>query len=134
MRKATLAQPPHFAVTERKGARVTLRADTGAVAHVFVLEDDVIRVLLLTKGTVTAPPSWAIAPGQDDIAEPGRDRMDTAGFAAPPFDLAEQAGHITIATARLRVTIARVDGEAVASQQFADLFKVGSGLGHGRAS
>ncbi|KUR74524.1 glycoside hydrolase family 31 protein [Novosphingobium sp. FSW06-99] len=108
MRKATLAQPPHFAVTERKGARVTLRADTGAVVHVFVLEDDVIRVLLLTKGTVTAPPSWAIAPGQDDIAEPGRDRMDTTGFAAPPFDLAEQAGHITIATARLRVTIARV--------------------------
>ncbi|MGH1560763.1 hypothetical protein ACRAWD_29985 [Caulobacter segnis] len=98
MRKATLAQPPVFALAEGEGPRVTLRADTGAVAHVFVLEEDVIRVLLLADGAPTSPPSWAIAPGQTDIAEPGRDRMAVSGFAAPAFALEEQAGVLVLAT------------------------------------
>ena len=106
MRKATLAQPPCFVLAERAGPCITLHADTGAIAHVFVLEPDVIRVLLLTSGTPTSPPGWAIAPGQTDIAEPGRDRMDTTGFAAPAFELTESEGQVTIATDRLRLDIA----------------------------
>lgn len=105
MRKASLAQPPLFALAERDGPRVILRADTGAVAHLFVLEEDVIRVLLLADGAPTSPPSWAIAPGQTDIAEPGRDRMDVSGFAAPAFALEEQAGVLVLATSRLRLEI-----------------------------
>lgn len=58
--------------------RVTLAADTGAVAHLFVLEEDIARLLLLADGSVTSPRSWAIAPGAADVAEPGRDRMDVA--------------------------------------------------------
>ena len=104
---ARLSHPPLFAVTEQAGPRVTLTADTGAVAHVFVLEEDMIRVLLLAGGVAKSPPSWAVAPGQDDIAEPGRDRMDCTGFAAPPYALTETETHITIATSRLRVEIAR---------------------------
>ena len=105
MRKATLAKPPLFALAERDGPRVTLRADTGAVAHVFVLEEDVIRVLLLAQGAVTSPPSWAVAPGQTDIAEPGRDRLDVSGFAAPAFTLEEGGDVLTLSTARLRLEI-----------------------------
>ena len=63
MRRATLSNPPLFALTERAPGRVTLTADTGAVAHLFVLEDDIARLLLLADGQVTSPPSWAIAPG-----------------------------------------------------------------------
>lgn len=105
MRKATLAQPPLFTLAERTAPRVTLRADTGAVAHVFVLEDDIIRVLLLVGGVSTSPPSWAVAPGQTDIAEPGRDRMDVSGFAAPGFTLDEAEGVLVLTTARLRLEI-----------------------------
>ena len=66
-----------------------------------------MRVLMLANGVILSPPSWAIAPGADDIAEPGRDRFDTAGFAAPTYTLVQSETHITIETARLRLTIAR---------------------------
>ncbi|MBC2651234.1 glycoside hydrolase family 31 protein [Novosphingobium flavum] len=121
LRRATLSAPPRFAVTAQDDAGVTLTADTGAVARLFVLEEDIIRVLLLAKGQVTSPPSWAIAPGAEDIAEPGRDRLDASGFSRPGFTLAETETHVTIATPRLRLTIARTgllctwhqrDGEA----------------------
>lgn len=106
-RTPTLAAPPLFALAAREGPRVTLTSDTAAVAHIFVLEEDVIRVLLLAGGTVTSPPSWTIAPGAEDIEEPGRDRMDIRGFAAPDYTLTETDDTIVIATSRLRLTIRR---------------------------
>ena len=106
MRHATIANPPLFALTERTRGRITLTADTGAVAHLFVLEDDIVRLLLLANGTVTSPPSWAIAAGAEDIAEPGRDRMDVAGFACPEALVEKTDGTLVVATARIRVTIA----------------------------
>ncbi|RVU04493.1 glycoside hydrolase family 31 protein [Novosphingobium umbonatum] len=107
LRKASLAHPPLFSVSQQDGARVTLAADTGALAHIFVPEEDIIRVLLLAKGELTLPPSWAVAPGQTDIAEPGRDRMSMEGFSAPAYSLEESESQIIIATARLRLTITR---------------------------
>ena len=107
MRRATLSAPPVFAVGEQVPGRVTLTSDTGAVAHVFVLEDDIVRLLMLPDGIVKSPPSWAIAPGAEDIAEPGRDRMDVSGFTLPKFELAETGDTITIETPRIRLTIAR---------------------------
>lgn len=105
MRRATISAPPVFALAERDGARVTLASDTGAVAHVFVLEDDIIRLLLLVDGVITSPPSWAIAPGAEDIAEPGRDRMTTDGFACPDFEMDQRGDALTIATSRIRLSI-----------------------------
>ena len=105
MRRATLSNPPLFALSDRAPGRVTLTADTGAVAHLFVLEEDVARLLLLAEGTVTSPPSWAVCPGGSDIAEPGRDRMDVSGFACPDFTVDEADGTLVIATTRLRITI-----------------------------
>ena len=104
---ASLSNPPRFHITEQAGPRITLSSQTGARAHIFVLEEDMIRVLVEATGAPTAPPSWAIAPGLSDIAAPGRDRMDTEGFAAPAYHLAETQTHITIATTRLSVEIAR---------------------------
>ncbi|WP_174296631.1 glycoside hydrolase family 31 protein [Sphingomonas bacterium] len=105
MRRATLSKPPRFALSGRAHGRVTLAADTGAIAHVFVMEDDIVRLLLLATGSVTSPPSWAIAPGADDIAEPGRDRMDVADFTCPDFRCDEAADAVTIETGRLRLTV-----------------------------
>ncbi|WP_066651459.1 MULTISPECIES: glycoside hydrolase family 31 protein [Sphingomonas] len=105
-RRATISAPPVFAFAGRDGARVTLASDTGAVAHVFVLEEDIVRLLLLADGTLRSPPSWAIAPGAEDIAEPGRDRMTTQGFACPDFDVGQTGDILTIATTHLRLSIA----------------------------
>ncbi len=87
---------------------MTLSADTGCVVHLFVLEEDLIRVLMLADSTAASPPSWAIAPGAEDIAEPGRDRLDVEGFGAPPFTLVETETHVRIESARLRLTITRI--------------------------
>jgi alpha-glucosidase len=105
MRRATLSNPPRFDLIEQAKGRITLKADTGAVAHIFVLEDDIVRLLLLADGTLTSPPSWAIAPGGDDIADPGRDRLDVAGFTCPlpRFDI--DANTMVVTTARLRLTV-----------------------------
>ncbi len=105
MRRATLSDPPRFAVADRAPGRVTLRADTGAVAHLFPLEDDIVRVLLLPGGAVRSAPSWAVAPGAEDIAEPGRDRLDVAGFACPAFALDEADGILRLETARIRLEL-----------------------------
>ncbi|QJU59129.1 alpha-glucosidase [Sphingomonas sp. AP4-R1] len=105
MRRATLSNPPRFRVTDRATGRVTLTADTGAVAHLFVLEDDIVRLLLLAEGAVTSPPSWAIAPGAEDIAEPGRDRMDVSGFTCPDYLLETDEGVLVLATRRIRLTV-----------------------------
>jgi alpha-glucosidase len=107
MRRATLSNPPLFALSDRATGCVTLTADTGAVAHVFVLEDDVMRLLLLRDGVVSSPPGWAIAPGADDIDEPGRDRLSVAGFTCPDPVIEEHDDRIVIATERLRVMIVR---------------------------
>lgn len=105
MRRATLSNPPRFALAGEEQGRITLAADTGAVAHLFVLEQDVMRLLLLATGTVTSPPSWAIAPGQEDIADPGRDRMDVSGFACPAYRLEQDAERLVVETDRIRVTV-----------------------------
>ncbi|WP_294332233.1 glycoside hydrolase family 31 protein [uncultured Sphingomonas sp.] len=109
MRRATLSNPPRFALAGEGQGRITLESDTGAVAHLFVLEDDIVRLLLLANGTVTSPPSWAIAPGQSDIDEPGRDRLDVSGFTCPAYRLTRDAEQLVLETARIRLT-ARLHG------------------------
>ncbi|MDO7843516.1 glycoside hydrolase family 31 protein [Sphingomonas immobilis] len=104
MRRATLSAPPVFEIAEQVRGRITLKADTGAVAHIFVLEDDIVRLLLLPDGAIKGPPSWAIAPGAEDIAEPGRDRMSVEGFTCPAYALTV-AGALTLETARIRLVV-----------------------------
>jgi alpha-glucosidase len=105
MRRASLSSPPVFELAERAPNRLTLRSDTGALAHVFILEEDVVRLLLLPDGAIKSPPSWAIAPGAADVDEPGRDRMSVVGFACPTYQLEVSDGVLRAETARIRVEI-----------------------------
>lgn len=105
-RRATLDQPPRFHLARRGGAHLVLASDTGAVAHLFVLEPDLLRLMVLPDGALNHPRSWTIAPGADDVALEGRDRFDLSGFACPDFRLDETDPNVLqVATDRLRLTV-----------------------------
>jgi alpha-glucosidase len=107
MRKATLDRPPLFHLAAREGGRLTLASDTGATAHVFVLEEDVLRLMVLPTGQLNQPRSWTVAPGAEDVALEGRDRFDLSGFGCPAFILDEgEPGVLRVATKQVRLTIA----------------------------
>ena len=75
--------------------------------QVFVLADDLIRVLFLRNNTFREPRSWTVAPGDIDVPWTGRDRRDLNGFSCPAFAVAENKHEITLTTAllSLRVTL-----------------------------
>ena len=120
MRRAKLSQPPMFALAERVPGQVTLVADTGALAHIFVLEQDIVRLLLLPDGRIHSGPSWSIAPGAEDIADPGRDRMSVDGFARPEFSLTEADGALRIETAQIRLDVVLRGFHCTWSQKIGD--------------
>ena len=106
-----LDHPPRFALHERRGHRLVLRAPGGATAEVRVLEHDIVRLTVLPHGNLRFPRTWAIAPGLDDVPIEGRDRQDVTGFMLPAFDMDEQPGQLCITTGQIRLTIA-LDGFA----------------------
>ena len=106
MRRATLNTPPRFHLAAEDGAHLTLHSDTGAAAHVFVLEEDIVRLVVLTDGRMRHPRTWAIAPGKEDVPDEGRDRFDLDGFSQPRFDLdAADPARLELRTQKLRLRI-----------------------------
>ncbi|MGH8324946.1 MAG: TIM-barrel domain-containing protein, partial [Steroidobacteraceae bacterium] len=106
---STLRHPPVFRVASRIGNHIALVSEGPAVVHIFVLDDDIIRVMVLPDGTLKQPRSWTIAPGLEDVPADGRDRFDLSGFSLPNFELKEESGKLVIATAQLRLSI-RLNG------------------------
>ena len=72
----SLATAPRFALTGQFQGGLLLASDQGDTVRVFVLEEEIIRVLILPGGTLNQPRSFAIAPGEEDVGETGRDRLD----------------------------------------------------------
>jgi alpha-glucosidase len=105
MRRASLDHPPLFHLAGREGARVRLESDTTASAEVFVLEDDLLRVLVTPEGTVRQPRTWTVCPGADDLAPEGRSRFDLEGFSCPAFALAEAGEDLILETRKIRLSI-----------------------------
>jgi len=101
----SLLTPPRFALTARNAGHLTLASDQGDTTHVFVLENDIVRVLVLPDGRLNQPRTFAIAPGADDIAQEGRDRFDLAGFTQPVFALEADTESLRIETAAIRLTV-----------------------------
>ena len=100
-----VGEPPLFRIGAQERGRIDLISPTQAVAHIFILEDDIARVLVLPDGRLRQPVSWAIAPGEDDVPLEGRGRFDISSFSCPEYTLAEEAGQLRIETPRIRLTI-----------------------------
>jgi alpha-glucosidase len=101
----SLASVPNFQLVNQTGARLTLQSAEGHLAHIFVLEEDIFRVVVLPGGKVNFPRTWAIAPGSEDVPVEGRDRFDLEGFALPAFEVQKEPGKLRVATPVVRLTI-----------------------------
>ena len=102
-----LDQVPLFALHSSSNNHLLLHSNGSAKAHIWVLEEDIVRVLVLPHGELTMPRSWTVAPGLSDLPVEGRDRMDVSGFSLPAFELLQEPGYLHIRTAsiRLRITL-----------------------------
>lgn len=106
MRSLTnLKHPPLFSLSSHSGNHVVLTTQENCRIELFVLADDIIRVLVLPNGETRSPRTWSLAPGADDVPLEGRDRRDMSGFTPPPFTLSSDAGHVVVETARIRLTV-----------------------------
>lgn len=101
-----LDQAPVFALQSQRGNHLVLSSSEGAVAHVWVLEEDIVRVLVLPQGRLHMPRSWTVAPGLEDLPVQGRDRFDLSGFSLPAFELSTDSEQLRITTASIRLRIA----------------------------
>ncbi|MFT4171862.1 MAG: glycoside hydrolase family 31 protein [Rhodocyclaceae bacterium] len=106
LNKYSLADVPLFHLDGNERNHLTLKSSNGHVAHIFVLEKDVVRVFLLPQGVVRFPNTWAIAPGLDDIPKEGRDRFELSGFSLPAYTMSESDGTLCVTTEDIRLTIA----------------------------
>ena len=95
-----------FSFADRVGCRVVLKSAEGHVAHVSVLEEDILRIMVLPGGKLRFPRTWAVAPGLEDVPYEGRDRFDHSVFAMPDFELVQGVNEMRITTAVVRLTIA----------------------------
>jgi alpha-glucosidase len=117
----SLASPPLFSLAGADSNHLVLHSPEGHVAHVFVLEEDILRVMVLPEGKLRAPRGWSVSPGEEDIPASGRDRFDLAGFALPNYVLDQGPGKLVLTTQQLRLTVTlaglhcrwenRIDGE-----------------------
>ena len=70
----------------------------------YVLEENLFRVLLKRNGELALNRTWSIAPGQD-VPWEGRSRDDLSGFSLPEWTLEQQDDCVTIATGQLKLTV-----------------------------
>lgn len=96
---------PRFELDQRRGPELVLRGPSGHVAHLFVLEEDLVRLLVPTGGRLRCPRTWAIAPGAEDVPHAGRDRFDLSGFTLPAYELEEDTDSLRIQTEKIRLTV-----------------------------
>ncbi|MGQ4002639.1 glycoside hydrolase family 31 protein [Francisellaceae bacterium CB299] len=77
--------------------------EKGIFARVFVLEQNVFRVVITKNKSPVLPKTWSIA--RDDIPFEGIDRLDTSSFSCPKFYIEQDNGLLTIETNILKAEI-----------------------------
>lgn len=70
----------------------------------YILEENMFRVLLKRKGVLSLDRTWSIAP-EKDVPWEGRHREDISGFSLPTWNMEQNDELLTITTSSLRVII-----------------------------
>lgn len=76
--------------------------DGNTFVKVFVLEDDIIRVLFIEE-ELKLDKSWLVAPGMEDIEREGRDRLDITPFSLPQYTYEIIDGRCIVETSKIKV-------------------------------
>ena len=92
-----------FAGRTAEGVRFAF--DHGWECRIYVLADDLVRVLFLRPEGLREPRTWMVAPHGEDAPWEGRDRLDAASFGGAEFDLEAGEHDAAIRTAALRVVV-----------------------------
>lgn len=83
---------------------IELLVDQQHLFCLYVLEDNLFRVLIKRHGKLALDRTWSIAP-QEDVPWEGRDRLSVAGFSLPSYQLQQDGDSLCLVSAQLRVTI-----------------------------
>ncbi|MDG2957100.1 glycoside hydrolase family 31 protein [Bisgaard Taxon 10/6] len=92
---------------KQEGNRVDIQCERDYVLHLYVLEQDVIRVAFTQKNSFKLDRTWAISPNRDDVPFEGRQRISTDGFSLPSYQFKSDGDVIEITTEKLKVRIHR---------------------------
>jgi len=106
----SLLQSPSFELVGNADNHLRLASPSGATIELFVLEEDIVRVMVLPTGQLHTPRTWSIAPGMEDAPLEGRDRRNLEGYSKPAFDLQHTAQTLRIETAKIRVAVELASG------------------------
>jgi alpha-glucosidase len=102
MRRLQIAS---YAGETSNGAAFSL--EDGWQCRLFVLRDDLVRILFTPPGGLRETRTWSIVADGTDVPWTGRDRLDVEGFPCPRFTIAAGDAEVTISTASL-IVVARL--------------------------
>jgi alpha-glucosidase len=106
----SMLHSPRFALVANQNNHLRLASSSGATLDLFILEDDIVRVLVLPNGQLQMPRTWSIAPGGSDVPLEGRDRHDLDGYARPHFKFELYEAFLRIETSKIRLEVALTGG------------------------
>ncbi|WP_067582266.1 glycoside hydrolase family 31 protein [Endozoicomonas ascidiicola] len=92
-------------LSEHRKNEIILKCDNRHSLHIYILEQNLFRVLVKNSNELRLDRTWTIAPDKKDVAWEGRDRHSTEGFSLPEYSLEETSGTLRLATSELRLTV-----------------------------
>ncbi|MCI2255756.1 glycoside hydrolase family 31 protein [Domibacillus sp. PGB-M46] len=102
----SLRENYQFQFTDEKSNVLTFQLEhSEVIARVFVLENDMVRVLMSKGDQLEVKKTWLVAPGMDDVSFEGRDRLDLSPFSLPAYKFQDQGSHCTVETEKLKLHI-----------------------------
>lgn len=95
----------HWKLIRNHNHQIEISCDHGYKMHIFVLENDLLRIAFTKNNTFKVPHTWAIAPNQTDVFWQGRNKWSLEGFTCPDYAILQTEKTLEISTALLKLTI-----------------------------